>query len=81
MSALPSKYIPVEYSNLGVAALVVERLAPNDTVSTLWDRCKADARVRTFDRFASALSLLFAGSVVDLERGVISLRAQTRPEP
>jgi hypothetical protein len=77
MSALPSKYVPVEYSSLGVAALLVERLAPNDTVSTLWDRCKADARVRTFDRFAAALSLLFAGGVVWLERGVISLRDQT----
>lgn len=80
MSALPSKYVPVEYSSLGVAALIVERLAPNDTVSTLWDRCKADPRVRTFDRFASALSLLFAGGMIWLDGGVISLRDQTGAE-
>lgn len=75
MSTLPNKHVPIEHSILGVAALVVENLQPTDTVSTLWDRCRTDAHVRTFDRFASALTLLFAGGIITLDRGLIR-RAQ-----
>ena len=71
MSALPSKYIPVEYSAVGVASILLAALQHNDTVSVLWDRVKHDSRVRTFDRFANALTILFAGHVIMLEKGVL----------
>jgi hypothetical protein len=75
MSALPSKYVPVELSILGVCALLVSQLLSNDTVSSLWDRVRNEPRVRTFDRFATALTVLFAGSILTLDRGVLR-RAQ-----
>jgi len=78
MSALPSKYVPVEHSTVGVAALLVASLRFNDTVSSLWDRVRHDERVRTFDRFASALTILFAGHVIRLDKGV--LRRDKAPE-
>jgi hypothetical protein len=56
MSALPTKYVPVGYSLLGVASFLAEQLRENDTVSTLWDRVRDDPRVRTFDRYAEALT-------------------------
>lgn len=75
MSALPSKYIPVEYSSVGVAAILIAALRHNDTVSMLWDRVKHDARIRTFDRFANALTTLFAGRVIMMEKGVLRVDA------
>ena len=79
MSALPSKYIPVEYSAVGVAAFLLAALRHNDTVSMLWDRVKHDARVRTFDRFANALTILFAGRVIMMEKGVLRVDAGSGP--
>lgn len=77
MSTLPSKYIPVEYSAVGVAGFLLAALRHNDTVSMLWDRVKHDARVRTFDRFANALTLLFAGRVIRMEKGVLRVDADS----
>lgn len=73
MSPLPSKYVPVEHSTVGVAAFLVTSLGTNDTVSSLWDRVRHDSRVRSFDRFASALTTLFAGRVILLDKGVLRL--------
>jgi len=71
VSALPTKHVPVEQSLVGVAALLIAIVRPNDTVSSLWDRCRTDVRVRTFDRFAAALTILYAGRLIRLERGLL----------
>lgn len=71
MSALPTKYVPIEFSVLGVAATIIAEMRSNDTVSSLWDRLADNSQVRTFDRFAAALTLLYAGSVVSLEGGIL----------
>jgi hypothetical protein len=73
VSALPSKYVPVEHSAVGVAACLITSLGANDTVSSLWDRVRHDHRVRSFDRFANALAMLFAGHVILLDNGVLKL--------
>ena len=73
MSALPNKYVPVSYSILGVSAFLAEAISPNDTVSTLWDRVRIDERVRTFDRYSDALSLLYAARLLELDNGVLRL--------
>lgn len=71
MTLLPTKYVPIDSSILGVASLVLNGLEPNDSVSSLWDRIKAAPQVRTFDRYADALTLLFATRLVDLEYGTL----------
>lgn len=73
MSALPNKYVPVSHSLLGVCAHIADNMKPNDTVSTLWDRVRRDERIRTYDRYAEALALLFAGGLVSLDGGVLRL--------
>ena len=78
MSLLPTKYVPIEHSLIGVAASVMQEAQPSDTVSTLWDRCKMSQRVRTFDRFAAALTLLYAARIIDLDRGLIRLTGPAR---
>ena len=73
MSVLPNKYVPISHSLLGVCSFLVENIMGNDTVSTLWDRVRAEDRVRTFDRFADALTLLYAGGLLKFDRGVLRL--------
>jgi hypothetical protein len=71
MSVLPNKYVPITHSMLGVGSLLAESMRNNDTVSTLWDRVRTDDRVRTFDRYADALTLLFAAGLVELDHGIL----------
>lgn len=78
MSAFPNKYVPVEHSLLGVAAYLVLAIGENDTVSSLWDRVRYDERVRTFDRFASGLTILFSGGLILLDHGVLRRDAARR---
>jgi hypothetical protein len=72
MSIRPNKYIPMKYSILGVAFALLPLVEVNDTVSTLWERVKSDATVRTFDRFAEALTVLFACRLVSIENGILA---------
>ena len=71
MTALPSKYVPIESSILGVAARLLTEIGPSETVSSLWDRVRGLTEVRTFDRFADALTLLFATGLISTEKGVL----------
>ena len=78
MSILPTKYVTIEFSIIGIASLLLSQVRPNDTVSTLWDRVSGEPQVRTFDRYADALTLLFAANLVDLRRGVLTATSGTR---
>ena len=71
MSVLPTKYVPVDSSILGVASILLVDLGSNDTVSTLWDRVRTMPQIRTFNRYAEALTLLFAARIVDLRLGIL----------
>jgi hypothetical protein len=71
MSLLPTKYVPIDFSTVGIAARVLSALRQNDTVSTLWDRLSDDQHVRTFDRYADALTLLFAAKLIEMRRGTL----------
>jgi hypothetical protein len=77
MSALPNKYVPISHSLLGICALLADSLKPNDTVSTLWDRVRSDERIFTYDRYAEALTLLFAGGLLSLQGGILRLSPQS----
>ena len=80
MSVLPNKYVPLESSILGVASIIAASWRPNDTVSTLWDRVSKDERVRTYDRYADALTLLFAGGIVEFNMGKLKFRFERRAQ-
>lgn len=71
MNLAPTKYITMQYSMLGVSAFVLEAIGPNDTVSSLWERVRRDERIRTFDRYSDALTILFATKAINLESGLI----------
>lgn len=73
MTLIPTKYVPIDSSILGVASIILGGLEANDTISALWDRVKAQPQVRTFDRYADALTLLFAAKVIDITHGTLVL--------
>ncbi len=56
---------------IGVSSILIEVIDESETVSSLWDKVSKDQRIRTFDRFADGLSLLFATRLIDLRGGVI----------
>jgi hypothetical protein len=74
MTALPNRYVPIDYSVIGLSSMLLEVMSQNETVSSLWEKVSSDEKIRTFDRFADALSLLFAARLIDLEGGVIVSR-------
>jgi len=80
MSILPNKYTPTSHSLIGVAAYLATSLKSNDTVSTLWDRVREDERVRTFDRFADGLTILYAVKVITMRKGVLELTASRQKD-
>lgn len=73
---LPDKYVAVERSLLGQAAIILRHREADRTVSELWSALVADDSSWTFDRFAMALSLLFGFGVVGLQNGILVWTAQ-----
>jgi len=61
----------MQYSMLGSSAFVFEAIGANDTVSSLWERVRRDERIRTFDRYTDALTILYAAGAINLKGGII----------
>jgi hypothetical protein len=68
---LPDKYVAVERSLLGQAAVILRARTENQTVSELWAALARSEDDWTFDRFALALSLLFGLGTVRLSGGLL----------
>lgn len=66
---LPTKFVPEDFSLMGVAARILLALSNTASVSSLWHQVKVDPFVRTFDQFADALALLYALRLVDIRDG------------
>jgi hypothetical protein len=74
---LPTKHLPQERALLAVGADILRLLGEPKTVSRLWEETKKArasqplSSVLTYDWFVLAIDLLFAMSVIDIERGRI----------
>lgn len=68
---LPTKYVPVADSIIGLAAVLLRIHTPNQTVSSLWRAFRQNRCDATFDMFTEALTLLFLLGAVNLESGVL----------
>lgn len=69
---LPTKHIPQNEALIGVGATVLSHLDTPRTVSSLWDRLKAEPNVGTFERFVLATNLLFVIGAIDLRDGLLT---------
>ncbi|MEU4840062.1 ABC-three component system middle component 6 [Nocardia testacea] len=68
---LPDKYVSVDRSLLGQSAKILRARGEEQTVSELWSLVSESDHSWTFDRFALALSLLFALGSVELKNGIL----------
>lgn len=68
---LPDKYVAIERSVLGQAAVILGARRADQTVSELWASLVTSGDDWTFDRFTLALSLLFALGAVRIQHGLL----------
>lgn len=68
---LPDKHIPLGQSLLGVGAVLLSHLDRPTPVSSLWDRCRKETDVATFERFVTALDFLFSITSIDFKDGLL----------
>jgi hypothetical protein len=69
---LPTKYIPVEESLLGVGATILNLLGDATTISSLWERSRVNPNIGSYDRFVLGLDLLFMCEAINFSDGVVS---------
>lgn len=68
---MPNKFIKPQDSLIGVGAYLIPYLEKPITVSYLWEKIRNDGKVQNFDKFVSALDLLFILGVIILENDLI----------
>jgi len=69
---LPTKHIPQNEALIGVGATLLANLASPMTVSSLWERLRAEPNVGTFERFVLASNLLYLMGAIDIKDGLIT---------
>jgi hypothetical protein len=68
---LPTKHINPLDSQLGIGALILERLITTKTITQLWDEMRDIPQIFTFERLVLGLDLLYAMGLVELDGGLI----------
>ena len=66
---LPTKHLSPAQSLIGVSALLLKHLVTPMTVNQLWEVARHESTVATFDRFVTALDVLFLVGALDLVHG------------
>ena len=69
---LPTKYISIRYSLLGIGAELLKSLDTPKTVTALWSIAKTLPEVKTFQRYVLALDLLFILGAIEMRRGMLT---------
>jgi hypothetical protein len=68
---LPTKHITQDEALIGVGATVLKYLNAPLTVSSLWERLRAEPNVGTFERFVLAANLLYVIGALDIKDGLL----------
>ncbi|MEO5333876.1 MAG: hypothetical protein H7839_17830 [Magnetococcus sp. YQC-5] len=71
---LPTKHVDLQHSLLGAGATLLRHLQMPQTVTSLWDRVRANPEVSVYLRFILALDFLFAIRAIDWADGLIVRR-------
>ena len=71
---LPTKYIPLPDSFLGVGYFILKNLDAPRTVSELWRRVRHDTSVSNPDRFYLVLDFLFSFKTIAFSKGMLHRR-------
>jgi len=68
---LPDKTIKLSFSLLGVGAELLKNIAPNDTVTSLWERVKRNETISTYEKFIKGLLVLHTLGAIKIEQKII----------
>ena len=68
---MPTKYIPLQNSLIGLGAILLKNLRRPQSVSSLWEKVRNVPDIGTFERFSLILALLHALNLVALDRGLL----------
>ena len=72
MTILPDKTIRVEYSVIGIGAIILQSMNYTESVSSLWEKAKLNSEINTFEKFVSGLIVLFSIGAISYNDGVLS---------
>jgi len=71
---LPSKYVNLEGSLLGLGAVILAFLSYPRTITALWEEVRKSSDPIPFSYFVLALDLLFIMGAIDLNEGLVTRR-------
>lgn len=74
---LPNKNIILQYSILGSGANILKELKKSETVSSLWEKLKEKKELQSFEKFILTLDFLFAVNIIELNDGLIAIKAKS----
>lgn len=74
---LPTKYIPLPDTYLGVGAIILKKLSTPRTVTELWRRVRTESAVSNPDRFYLILDFLYMLKLIEFKKGLIQRRTQS----
>lgn len=74
---LPTKYIPLQDSFLGVGAIILKNLKAPRTVGELWRAVHRESAISNPDRFYLILDFLFTLKVIAFSKGCIYRRNES----
>lgn len=72
MTILPDKTIRIEYSVIGVGAILLQNMTRTESVSSLWEKVKLKNEVNTFEKFISGMVVLFSIGAISYNNGIIT---------
>jgi len=68
---LPSKHISQNQALIGVGAILLGELNSPQTVTSLWEKVRANRAVGTYERYVLVLDLLYITGIISLTDGLI----------
>lgn len=71
MSFLPNKTIRLQYSTIGIGAQILQFMSKEETVTSLWNKVRDLETINTYEKFISALVVLYALRAVDIKGNMI----------
>lgn len=71
---LPTKYIPVCDTYLGIGAMILKELSVPRTVGELWRRIRKNDMIGSPDRFFLALDFLYTLKLIAFTKGMLHRR-------
>jgi len=68
---IPDKNITLENSLLGSGMVILQKLSPPQTISSLWERTRSSS-INSYEKFILSVDLLYMLDIIELHEGMVS---------